>query len=46
MILFGLENQQQGEIVAWEDDLDNPQNWSRLKKTVNIGIVTILAFLT
>ncbi|KAK5996775.1 MFS transporter cpaT [Cladobotryum mycophilum] len=34
--------------VGWdgEDDPENPMNWSTLKKTVNIGIVSILAFIT
>ena len=34
--------------VDWDGDNDpeNPQNWSTFKKTVNIGIVSILAFIT
>ncbi|KAI1375839.1 major facilitator superfamily domain-containing protein [Hypoxylon crocopeplum] len=41
------ELQVQREVV-WEgdDDPENPQNWSRLKKTINIGIVFSLASIT
>ncbi|CAM1505910.1 Fc.00g115470.m01.CDS01 [Cosmosporella sp. VM-42] len=38
--------QRNAEIVSWDDDSENPQNWSQLKKTVNLGIVSILAFIT
>jgi hypothetical protein len=37
---------QQEETIPWEHDAANPQNWSKLKKTVNLGIVSILAFIT
>lgn len=40
------EVQQHGETVPWGDDPDNPQNWTKFKKTVNLGIVSILAFLS
>lgn len=34
--------------VGWdnEDDPENPQNWSTWKKTINVGIVCILSFIT
>ncbi|KAG5661490.1 hypothetical protein KAF25_005612 [Fusarium avenaceum] len=32
--------------IPWDQDAANPQNWSKLKKTVNLGIVSILAFIT
>ncbi|KAI0379633.1 major facilitator superfamily domain-containing protein [Hypomontagnella monticulosa] len=41
------ENQPQGQL-GWDgdDDPDNPQNWSRPKKAINISIVFFLAFIT
>ncbi|KAI2639951.1 major facilitator superfamily domain-containing protein [Hypomontagnella submonticulosa] len=41
------ENQLQGQY-GWDgdNDPDNPQNWSYLKKAINIGIVFVLAFIT
>ena len=34
--------------ISWdsEDDPANPQNWSTHKKTLNVGIVSTLAFIT
>ncbi|KAI6772722.1 hypothetical protein HG530_003680 [Fusarium avenaceum] len=32
--------------TPWDQDAANPQNWSKLKRTVNLGIVSILAFIT
>ncbi|EEU39857.1 uncharacterized protein NECHADRAFT_39169 [Fusarium vanettenii 77-13-4] len=37
---------QQDNVLPWDQDPDNPQNWSKLKKTVNLGIVSMLAFIT
>ncbi|KAJ4329403.1 hypothetical protein N0V84_000037 [Fusarium piperis] len=37
---------QQDYTLSWDQDPDNPQNWSKLKKTVNLGIVSMLAFIT
>lgn len=33
--------------VTWdgESDPENPQHWTRLRKTINIGIVSALAFI-
>lgn len=33
--------------VTWdgEGDPENPQNWTKLRKTINIGIVSALAFI-
>jgi hypothetical protein len=38
--------EQQLPIQPWGEDTANPQNWSRPKKLVNLGIVTALAFIT
>ncbi|KAF5009392.1 hypothetical protein FDECE_4383 [Fusarium decemcellulare] len=40
------EKQQQDDMVPWDQSPDNPQNWSKLKKSTNLGIVSILAFIT
>lgn len=40
------EKQQDAQPVPWEEDAANPQNWSNLKKSVNLGIVSLLAFIT
>ncbi|KAM0218935.1 hypothetical protein ACHAQI_001256 [Fusarium lateritium] len=40
------EKQQREETIPWDQDAANPQNWSKLKKTVNLGIVSSLAFIT
>ncbi|RSL80421.1 hypothetical protein CEP51_006589 [Fusarium floridanum] len=37
---------QQDDVFSWDQDPNNPQNWSKLKKTVNLGIVSMLAFIT
>ncbi|KAJ3469393.1 hypothetical protein MRS44_003458 [Fusarium solani] len=37
---------QQDDALPWDQDPDNPQNWSKLKKTINLGIVSMLAFIT
>ncbi|CAG9950683.1 unnamed protein product [Clonostachys rosea f. rosea IK726] len=42
----GSEKQQDAQPVPWEEDAVNPQNWSNLKKCVNLGIVSLLAFIT
>lgn len=35
-------------LVDWESsyDLDNPMNWGITKKWVNIGIISVITFLT
>ncbi|KAF4461105.1 multidrug resistant [Fusarium albosuccineum] len=40
------EKQQQDDMVPWDQSPDNPQNWSKVKKSINLGIVSILAFIT
>jgi hypothetical protein len=42
--VFGPQTQERQ--LSWEKDPENPQNWSNLKKTLNLGIVSILAFIT
>lgn len=37
---------QHEETIPWDQDAANPQNWSKWKKTINLGIVSILAFIT
>lgn len=37
---------QQDDVLPWDQDPDNPQNWSKLKKTINLGIVSMLALIT
>jgi hypothetical protein len=37
---------QPSDDITWDQDTANPQNWSKLKKIVNLGIVSILAFIT
>ncbi|KAH7311281.1 major facilitator superfamily domain-containing protein [Stachybotrys elegans] len=36
---------QDGPTVTWDQDPNNAQNWRRWKKAINLGIVTVLAFL-
>ncbi|KAF4448783.1 hypothetical protein F53441_7832 [Fusarium austroafricanum] len=40
------ENQQSCINIPWDRDAENPQNWSNWEKAVNLGIVSILAFIT
>lgn len=37
----------ESDQVGWDGDGDpaNPMNWSGIKKTANVGIVSILAFI-
>ncbi|KAF4948495.1 hypothetical protein FSARC_13732 [Fusarium sarcochroum] len=41
-----FDKQQHGDTMHWDQDAQNPQNWSKLKKTINLGIVSMLAFIT
>jgi hypothetical protein len=41
-----LESRQSEGNIAWKEHPANPQNWTRAKKTVNLGIVSLLAFIT
>ncbi|KAM0562031.1 hypothetical protein ACHAPJ_002473, partial [Fusarium lateritium] len=41
-----VEKQHQAKTIPWDQDTQNPQNWSKLKKTINLGIVSMLAFIT
>lgn len=45
-VKFAMESRQSEENIAWEEHPENPQNWARAKKTVNLGIVSLLAFIT
>ncbi|KAF4950137.1 hypothetical protein FGADI_8406 [Fusarium gaditjirri] len=40
------EKQQPGIPIPWERDPENPQNWRLWRKGVNLGIVSILGFIT
>ncbi|KAF5530409.1 multidrug resistant protein [Fusarium napiforme] len=40
------EKQQPGIPIPWERDPENPQNWNTWSKTLNLGIVSILGFIT
>ncbi|KAI0007343.1 major facilitator superfamily domain-containing protein [Xylariaceae sp. FL0662B] len=44
----GMRETETKREVNWdgEKDPENPQNWSKSKKIINIGIVSILAFIT
>lgn len=41
-----IESHQSEGNTAWNEHPENPQNWTRAKKTVNLGIVSLLAFIT
>ncbi|KAF5678035.1 major facilitator family transporter [Fusarium denticulatum] len=40
------EKQQPGIPIPWEQDSENPQNWNTWRKALNLGIVSILGFIT
>ncbi|KAJ4268819.1 hypothetical protein NW762_002889 [Fusarium torreyae] len=41
-----VEKQHHDNAIPWDQDTQNPLNWSKLKKTINLGIVSMLAFIT
>ncbi|SPO07200.1 related to multidrug resistant protein [Cephalotrichum gorgonifer] len=41
-----LENDHPNGHILWDESPDNPHNWTTPKKTLNLGIVSLLAFLT
>ncbi|KAF9772441.1 hypothetical protein IL306_009859 [Fusarium sp. DS 682] len=40
------EKQQPSIPISWERDPENPQNWNKWRKALNLGIVSILGFIT
>lgn len=42
----GSDAEKQRHRDLWDEDPANAQNWSKFKKAVNLGIVSILAFIT
>ncbi|KAI5919324.1 major facilitator superfamily domain-containing protein [Camillea tinctor] len=47
-LVTGMQETKAKKEISWdgENDPENPQNWSKNKKIINIGIVSILAFIT
>lgn len=41
-----IVNMHSVEEPAWGEHPSNPQNWSSSKKIINMGIVSLLAFIT